>query len=143
MTTVLPPEWLGATVNYEGSPLALRVRPGAGTPAQRARLAMLAVVTHRLAHVRPDGMPEPDYNDGLAALDGEIIAALQSDGGVVAIVETLGGRRSYYAYTRDGAGLDAPWAALRAAHPGHALELQRRDDPEWAVFLDYRKRFRF
>lgn len=143
MTIAPLPAWLTATVQYQGFPLALRVRPGAGTAEPRARLSALAVVTHRLAQVRADGMPEPDYNDGLADLDGAIIRALEVDGGTVVLVETLGGRRSYYAYTSGGGALDAAWAAVRAAHPGHALDLQRRADPGWSVFGDYRRQFRF
>ena len=143
MTIAPPPAWLTATVQYQGFPLALRVRPGAGTAEQRARLWTLAVVTHRLAQVRADGMPEPDYNDGLADLDGAVIRALEVDGGTVVVVETLGGRRHYYAYTSGSGALEAAWAAARAAHPGHVLDLQRRDDHGWSVFEDYRRRFRF
>jgi len=142
-TVASPPAWLNATVQYQGFPLALRVRPGAGTPEQRARLSVLAIVTHRFAHVRADGMPEPDYNYGLAELDGAIINALETDGGVVVVIDTRGGRRNYYAYTTASAASDAAWTAARAAHPGHALELERRGDAAWSLFADYRRRFKF
>ena len=143
MTLAPPPAWLNATVQYQGVKLALRVRPGAGTVEQRARLSTLAVVTHRLAYVRADGMPEPDYNYGLAELDGAIIKALEADGGIVVVVDTRGGRRNYYAYTSGSAASEAAWTAARAAHSGHALELRRQDDADWAFFADYRRRFKF
>src|SRR5262245_38986859 len=89
--------WLGSTVEHEGFPMALRVRPRAESGIARAALVYLASVTHQLGRVRGDGLPEADYNEGLAELDHSIITSLEAEGGITVIVETFAGKRTYYA----------------------------------------------
>ncbi len=134
--------WLGATVTYEGFPLALRVRPRADSPARRKSFPYLAIVTHRLAKVRRDGLPEPAYNLGLADLDHCIIQMLGRRGrGVTVLVETFGGERTYYAYTRSLAMASAAFDAIRVMHPEHKLSLRGRVDSRWGFLQRYRKDF--
>jgi len=71
-------EWLGSTQRYEGLPLALRVRPLADSPEHRARWPHFAAVTHVLAQVRGDGLPEPAYNETLDAFDAAVIHKLDA-----------------------------------------------------------------
>lgn len=136
--------WLTAMVEHEGAPLALRVRQHAGTPNHRARLTRLVAVTHVLAQVRPNGLPEAAYNDSLIDLDGDIVAALEADGdGLVVLIETGGGQRTYYSYATPAAAATRSLAAVQAAHSGHELQLRHVNDSTWALFDDYRKRFRW
>jgi hypothetical protein len=94
----LKAEWLGATVEYEGFPLALRVRPQADSPANQTKLPHLVALTHHLDHVRADGLPKAGYNDTLDSFDGDVVECLERYGlGLVVVVETFAGRRTYYA----------------------------------------------
>ena len=96
------PEWLIRTTQYDGFPIALRVRPAAGGPSIKESYPHLGVLSHTLARVRKDGMPEPAYNATLEEFDGAVHALLEKDtGGIIMIVETFGGERNYYACVRD------------------------------------------
>jgi hypothetical protein len=61
--------WLTAMTRYEGFPLAPRVRPNADTSYNRATLTNLGVVTHQLAQVQDNGLPESEYNKSLEDFD--------------------------------------------------------------------------
>jgi hypothetical protein len=136
------PAWLTASTEYEGVPMMLRVRPGADAPALKPTKGDLVTVTHHLQRCRPNGLPEPDYNDGLASFDHELIAALEAEGGLCVVVETLAGRRSYYAYTKT---TDDTLAKLRklCASSGASCEVKSRRDADWTLYETYRQQFRF
>lgn len=71
------------------------VRVNADTPEHRAAYGRLAIVVHTLKHVRPDGLPEPAYNQSLAAVDADVVESLEANGqGLVVLVETFQGERS-------------------------------------------------
>jgi hypothetical protein len=135
-------EWLGSTVEYEGFPLALRVRPRAGTVEHRASLSQLAAITHKLAQVRSNGLPESDYNDSLADLDHSIITSLESLGaGVTVIVETFAGKRTYYAYVISAEHADRALADVKHRFHEHDLSLEVRADARWGLYEKYRSLF--
>ena len=136
------PEWLVATVKYEGYPLALRVRPHADTVEHRSRLPFVAAVTHHLALTRADGMPEPDYNDSLAVLDHAVIGTLEASGsGLTVLVETLAGKRTYYAYVEAESHAQAAVARLCSSFPGERITLVVRRDVAWDLYGEYKRRF--
>ncbi len=139
--TVADP-WLTAMVEHEGYPLALRVRPTADTEKNRTRYPRLAVITHTLAQVRPNGLPEPDYNDLLAEFNLAIVEAVdQHDAGLTVLVETFGGRRNYYAYVAAADHAESAVDSLRKRFPEHQLSLAGRMDGDWRFLNDYRKAF--
>jgi hypothetical protein len=134
--------WLGSMVQHEGFPLALRVRPQADSPANRRALPHLVALTHHLAHIRPDGLPEPSYNDDLASFDGDVIECLERYGaGLVVLVETFAGRRTYYAYAKDVDLGASALAELGGKHPGHHLTESHEAGDGWGLFARYRALF--
>jgi len=136
------PAWLGSTVEHEGHPLALRVRPHADSTVNRERLPHLVAVTHHLDRVREDGLPEAAYNNELAAFDADVIESLERYGkGLVALIETLAGRRTYYAYAKGiDLGMDA-LVELQEKYPGHRVTESRKASEGWALFARYRELF--
>jgi hypothetical protein len=129
-------------VSYEGQPMALRVRPDADTAENRALYPRLAVVTHRLAEVRSDGLPESNYNDGLPTFELAVIEALEADGaGLVVLVETFVGERSYYAYVVAASHAESAFRSLSERFSEHDLAISGRSDREWGLLDEYRRRF--
>src|SRR5579872_4112198 len=100
--------WVSAMAEFEGLPLALRVRPAADFPANRTRYPRVALVSHALSQVTSNGLPEASYNDLLADFDQEVHTFIERGGdGLVVLVETFAGKRNYYAYVADDARLSA------------------------------------
>ncbi len=135
-------QWLTATVEHDGLPLLLRVRPAADSPANRTKYPHVALVSHAMSKVDSNGLPEANYNDLLADFDDDVHAILERGGsGIVVLVETFAGKRNYYAYVTDGENSKASIDELREKYPQHSLNLRGGDDPEWGLFNDYRQRF--
>ena len=135
-------EWLGTTVQYEGLPLALRVRPTADTPERRTCLRYLGAVTHQLARVRSNGLPEPEYNAGLADLDHSVITALESEGGgLTVLIETLAGKRTYYGYVMSEEHARRAMSMVQIRFPDENLSLEVRADSDWGLYAEYRRLF--
>jgi hypothetical protein len=134
--------WLIAMAEYEGLPLALRVRTDANSPTNRAQFAKLVLISHELAGVTSNGLPVAKYNDSLADFDHGVHAAIEQEGaGLVVLVETFSGKRNYYAYVADDGVVKQRVKAIQGKYPQHKLELRGGDDPQWALYNDYRKRF--
>ena len=122
--------------------MALRVRSRADTKEHRDALRHLAALTHKLAHVRSSGLPEPDYNHSLADLDDSIITSLDAVGaGITAIVETFAGKRTYYAYVTSDAHAQRALVDVTVRFPDHDLSLVVRADPAWDLYHEYRRLF--
>ncbi len=137
-----PPEWLGATAQWEGYPLALRIRPDIDTAERQTSFAYLAALTHKLAHVQSSGLPEPEYNDSLAELDTFIITAFDCEGGGTAVlIETFGAKRTYYAYVMSKEHAARALADTRAMFRDAELSLEVRQDATWSFYAGYRRRF--
>lgn len=134
--------WKNALVEYEGEPLALRVRPDVDTPESRRAYTRLAIIEQELAEVRGNGLPVSTYNLSLADFDRDMIEHVGRGGdGVVVLVETFSGKRTYYAYVADDARLICRIAELRSKYPQHILNLRHGNDPGWGFYNDYRQQF--
>lgn len=134
--------WLTAMAEYEGLPLALRVRPNADTSANRKKFPKLMLASHELAEVTSNGLPVAEYNDSLADFDHGMIEAIEQGGaGLVVLVETFSGKRNYYAYVADESLAKQRTKSFQGKYPQHSLEVRGGSDPQWALYNDYRKRF--
>lgn len=101
MSTNASDSWNIGEMRNEGDPVLIRHRLRmAETPDNKHD--WLVIVTHHLREVQANGLPEPDYNDRLIALDNGIIAMLEEDAGnMVILIETCHGKRNYYAYVHN------------------------------------------
>lgn len=134
--------WLGKTARYEGLPLALRVRPYVLTPENQRSFPQLVAITLNLEKVRPDGMPESDYNDTLADLDAELIDLFEKNKvGLTVLVETFDGRRVFYSFTQATAPVQALVADFQKKNPIHVISVHVKPDPNWGFIASYRKQF--
>jgi len=132
--------FLTNVVEYEGDPMALRVRPNADTAENRLAFSRLLLVTHELAQVLPNGLPESSYNQSLAGFDKDLFQFLESEGdGIVALVETFAGKRTYYAYVDMDATFKARFAELKTKYRQHIVSVSHRVEADWETYQLYQK----
>ena len=119
--------------------MSLRVRPNAETAENRLAFSRLLLVTQELAEVRPNGLPESSYNQSLAGYDKDVFHFVESEGdGIVALVETFAGKRTYYAYVDVDATFKARFEELKAKYPQHIISISHRLEAEWETYHLYR-----
>jgi hypothetical protein len=87
--------WQSGKTEYQGFPLILRRQTGLDYGALPPKLV---VITHLLDKTKPNGLPEPDYNETLFDFDEDVIRSFRERKAVVVLVETFGHKRAYYAY---------------------------------------------
>ncbi len=120
--------------------MALRIRVGAERHCHE--YLTLVVVTHHLAEVRRDGLPDATYNDSLEALDCSIVASFEAEGqGTAALVETFAGQRTYFGYVVSETVAQTIWERLKSEWPNEVLTLRIEQDPGWALLNAYRKEY--
>jgi|SRR5215831_2188408 len=135
-------KWLGRTVLHEGLPMALRVRPGVDSAANRERYPILVALTHKLRVIHSDGLPDATYNATLLDLDLTVTSALDADArGITVLIETFHGERTYYAYTQSKDQASLALSQAQARYPEHDLSVLTRPDPKWGLLHRYKELF--
>jgi hypothetical protein len=130
--------WLTAEKTYEGFPLMLRRPAHFNVESLRPGLPTLAVVTHKFTERKPNGLPQPDYNHGLAKMDHELVTAFDIDRmGVPALIETFGGERNYYFYVAADTDVASTISAIAGRYPEEDISWLVRPDPEWDFIQRY------
>ena len=130
--------WLTAEKSYEGFPLLLRRHANLEVDSLRSLYPTLAVVTHEFTKRRPNGLPEPGYNDDLVEMDCELVGAFDANcTGVPALVETFGGKRHYYFYVAKDADVPAAISAIVHRYPKEQLSWSVSPDPNWKFIERY------
>jgi hypothetical protein len=128
--------WLTIEKVHEGFPLLLRRQTHLDVDSLRLSFPTLVVVTHEFAKSNSNGLPDPDYNDGLAGLDQDLVAAF-GDMGVPVLVETFGGKRTYYFYV--SADVDAPAviSSIAKRYPAEQVSWRVGSDPAWSFIRKF------
>jgi len=130
--------WLTAEKTYEGFPLLLRRPANFDVDSLRPLFPTLAIVTHKFTKRKPNGLPEPDYNNGLVDMDCELVGAFDVDQmGVPALVETFGGQRNYYFYVAADTDVPTAISAVARRYPAERLSWTVRPDPRWTFLQKY------
>jgi len=132
--------WATAQKEYEGFPLILRRPTNIDVDSLRPTHPTLAVVTREFTKRKPNGLPEPDYNETLFEMDIELVEAFDVDQmGVPVLVETFGGKRHYYFYVTADTDVPAIISAVAQRHPSERLWWTVRPDPQWGFLERYAK----
>ena len=135
--------WLTSLSTYKDVPIALRVRPHEEILELQSRYDTLIIISHALKHVTPTGLPEPEYNDSLAAFDKDLHASFKQSHGRAVIVETCSGHRNYYGYVSDPAAMKSNFKAVQKRYPHHKLKFRTRPDPNWDFYTKYHDVFQW
>ena len=133
-------DWLWTEKNYEGFPLFLRRPTNLDIDSLRPCFPQLVAITHTFAKRMPNGLPEVDYNHGLAELDHSLIISFDIDHmGVPVLIETFGGKRNYYFYVSADADIEAVVSQAAQRFPGERLSSTTELDPNWSFITKYAK----
>jgi hypothetical protein len=141
-----PRNWLNARSTHADLPIYFR-RPAvlvAEFDVLRPKYPHLLSITHRLSQVTGSGLPDAAYNDSLASLDAALTGPFRDEeDGLVALVETFAGKRTYYIYLAPSFDADVFMSGVAARFPAQELSWNFRDDPTWLLFNGYAKDFQF
>ena len=141
-----PRTWLNTQTEHEGFPIYSR-RPNVRVDefeVLRPGYPTLLTITHVLTHVKQNGLPEAEYNESLEELDSAIIAPFRDEtNGLIAVVETFAGKRTYYVYLTQLFDPEAYMHEVRIRFPHEDLSCEQRADPTWRLFNGYARDFQF
>lgn len=131
-------DWLLKTVEYDGLPLYLR-RPNYKNIWEYQNLyPNLIGLTHTFESVADKGLPTSDYNKTLFDFDSEIIELFQKENiGIIILIETFGGARTYWFYGKDSNSFLNIFDKLKTKHSDKELELDIQNDVNWNFIKDY------
>lgn len=131
-------KWLSGEKTYEGFPLFLRRPAELDIDALCPQLPNLAIVKHKFTKRKPNGLPEDDYNHGLAKMDNAIVSAFDVDRmGVSVLVETFGGERNYYFYVACDTNVDQIISGISSHYPAEQISWSVRADQDWTFIQRY------
>lgn len=136
--------WKTGSFEYEGFPLLLRVPDGLNYDALKQIYPQLISVTHYLSNVEANGLPEADYNASLIVFDDQLVGALEDTGaGITVLVETFGGERTYYMYSKSDFQPELLEQELNKTFPEHRIEISSKTDKEWSFIKRYANDWEF
>ena len=138
--------WLTANTEYEGFPIHFR-RPHIEVSefaTLQPRYPRLLIVTHVLKHVKENGLPRSDYNASLESFDMTLAAPFADEtNGVIALIETFAGKRTYYFYLAPLFDADAFIRHAQDRFPDERFSYSVDDDRAWRLFRGYAADFDF
>ena len=138
--------WLTANTEYEGFPIYFR-RPDvkvAEFATLQPRYPRLLIVTHMLKHVKENGLPRGDYNASLESFDMSLTAPFEDDAnGVIALIETFAGKRTYYVYIDPLFDAHAFVRRAQDRFPEEHFSYSVDEDRAWRLFRGYAADFNF
>jgi hypothetical protein len=134
--------WVIIKKIYEGFPLFLRRPADFDIEKLRPSFPILAIVTHQFTKRKDNGLPEEDYNLGLANMDRALITAFDVDFmGVPALIETFGGERNYYFYVSEETDVSNIISSMSHLYPSEKLSLKVKRDADWSFIEKYAKEY--
>jgi len=136
--------WYTGEVEHEGFPLLLRFPEKPDFDKLQIKYTRLLVVTHTLDKVKSSGLPEDDYNKTLFDLDHDLITEFEkSSSGKTVLIETFGGRRTYYIYISINSKVNEVTNSFKKKYPQHKLEWELVDANGWKLIRQYSKEYNF
>jgi len=136
--------WKTGAVEHEGVPLYLRFPDGLDYDTLQKTYPQLIVLKQQLLHVNDKGAPQADHNDSLGEFDTYIVNFLEKSGnGITVLVETFGGKRIYYMYSKTSIDASAMESAIRRTYPEHSVTISAKSDREWGFIRRYAREWKF
>ena len=136
--------WLGIEIEYEGFPILFR-RPDIAMKEYdylSQRFPYLLVIEHKLSEVAENGLPIKKYNDSLEFLDLKISSITEKQG-IVFLIETLAGKRTYYIYITNTEFGNGYGSTIKSQFPSENLSWEVESDKKWKLAHGYTRDFKF
>lgn len=131
--------WFTGERSHKGYPLLLRF-PEERKYEETSKLYQVRIsIEHTLKSVKDNGLPHPEYNDSLAELDDRIIQGLDC----MVLVETFGGRRTYYAYSENKRKVEVLLESIKKSYPDEKFMFVAQHDPNWNFIKEYAEDYEF
>ncbi|GHT87059.1 hypothetical protein AGMMS49960_02410 [Betaproteobacteria bacterium] len=138
--------WLNASTKHEGFPIYFR-RPDIRVSefeGLRPQYPVLLAIKHQLSHVKDNGLPVAAYNKLLAPLDAALVEPFRDESdGLVALVETFAGKRTYYIYLAPTFDAQQFMSSIASKFQQESISWKLHDDPTWRLFNGYAADFQF
>jgi len=130
--------WSTMDTTYEDLPLYLR-KPNVDDISQyQLQYTRPLNITHKLGNVKPNGLPQSDYNKTLEEFDGEICNLFDfKKEGFIFLIETYGGERNYWFYLKADFDYTNKFKELKERYDIHKLEDNISNDKNWDFIKDY------
>lgn len=129
--------WFTGEVEYEGYPLLLRFPEEKNYEEVQPLRPKFIWVTHHLAKVTSNGLPEKKYNESLEDFDLMVIKNCEC----IVLVETFNGRRNYYGYVSKEFDLERVMRSIKDTFPEENMEWNSKIDENWKFIKQYAKDF--
>ena len=99
--------WSTSEIEHEGFPLLLRRPDHTNIWQFKETFPQLISVEHHLEKTTDNGLPDHGYNKTLLDFDSYMCDLFaKSSNGIIFLIETFGGKRNYYYYTRSDYDID-------------------------------------
>ena len=133
-------DWGTKDVVYEDFPLFLR-KPNYRDVLQfQKRFPRLFTITQILDEVKPNGLPQPKYNESLMPFDEEVVKLFTDKEGLFILVETFAGKRHYYFYIAETLEGTQKISELRKRYPNFKVITSEKRDDKWQFLREYPER---
>lgn len=132
-------KWFTGEVEHEGFPLLLRFPEEKNYEELQSNCPVFIWLTHNLAKVTSDGLPEKEYNKSLEEFDLRII----EDCECIVLVETFSGKRNYYGYVPEDFDLERVMGIIKDDFPNEDFEWNSKLDENWKFIKRYADDYKF
>lgn len=129
--------WSGSEILYEGFRLMLRKPNHINIWKLKDEFPQLVCIEHLLDKVNPDGLPEKEYNSSIAEFDHYMCSIFdESNQGIIFLVETYCGKRSYYYFTKPSFKIQSLVDIAKQKFEVN-IECWEQDDTNWGFLNAY------
>ncbi|EAR09234.1 DUF695 domain-containing protein [Reinekea blandensis] len=136
--------WESMSFEYEGYPLYLRIPIGQDYENLSESYSKHISITHHLEKVLSNGLPENEYNESLIDFDSQVTSVLENtELGVTVLVETFGGRRTYYMYSVSSLSVEHFKNELSNKFPEYSIDVHSYSDEDWSFIKQYSEEWGF
>ena len=133
-----PGSWAVIQGSNQGNLLLARVRRGLGDNVGHAAYPFRVGVVTRVLAVAANGMPTPEENDALQALEDRLCQTLEVDREALLVVAlTSNGVKEWVLYTSDPESTKRRMQAFVPTVSSHKLQMVVQPDSGWAVYRQF------
>jgi hypothetical protein len=131
-------QWRVSEGEYDGDPIIVRfnaiLKPFAGKTDHNLKIGFAIP----LNNPNPGGMPNPEENDQIAAIEDRINVALQEKGSVVpALVITMGTFKEFVFYAKPDLDVKSAHEQLMTEITSHEIQCIARIEENWETYKEW------